>query len=162
MPELDSIRFYYVVFWIRFRSDRLSTERRERLLARFGLIAGRHGAVALAVDGAADRLYALLGIHPRREPAAAIDGIREEVIGWAGGSPEGTESGGEEDCAAIPLTPGEAAALLDIASGPLIPAPSLMPQDGWWEEAAGAGDRPREPAFAEAAMNFADGEGITS
>lgn len=162
MPELDSIRFYYVVFWIRFRPARLSAERRERLLARFGLIAGKHGAVALAVDGAADRLYALLGIHPRREPEAAIDGIRKEVNDWAGGPPEGTDPDGAEDCAAIPLTPEEAAALLDIASGPLIPAPSLMPEDGWWEQTAGTGNRPRQPAFAETAISVADGEGITS
>ncbi len=143
MSEMNSIRFYYVVFWIRFRPAPPAAGRRERLLSRFGLVAGRHGAVALAVDGTADRLCALLGIHPGREPGAVIQGIREELKRLDADLVEEAGLDWEEDYAAIPLAPEEAAALLDVASSPGFPAPDV-PDEDWWEAAFGTGPHPWE------------------
>jgi hypothetical protein len=142
MPETESVRFYYVVFWIRFRSGRLAAAQRRRLCARFGLAAGRHGAVALAVDGSAERLYALVGIHPRREPDSAIDGIRNELKRWLSDVQGGADFYWDDAYAAIPLAPEEAAALLDAASAPGIVSADIVPEDGWWEAPAGAGAVP--------------------
>jgi hypothetical protein len=162
MPEMESIRCYYVVFWIRFRSPRLTAAQREHLSARFGLIAGGHGAVALAVECTPDRLHALLGVHPRREPEAVIEGIGEELKRWAGGLPEGADFDWEDDYAAVPLTSGEAATLLDVASGPGIPPAGTAPEDGWWEEVIRAEPGSGGQIPAETARNLWIGEVITS
>lgn len=162
MPEKNSIRFYYVVFWIRFRSARLSAAQRGRLLGRFGFIAGRHGAVALAADGSADRLCALLGIHPRRDPDTAIRGIREDLSCRVGGSAGGPDLEWEEDYAAIPLSPEEVATLLDISSSPGFAATEDVPEDGWWEEDLHRGSHPWALVPPESEQIVGSGEEITS